>query len=321
MVGNSLPMALALGAFGCVLAASSAADAASFMVRTTATTRGQSTSDTQDVKNSGLSAVPVALTSTSGFADGAVSQSSAYGFSSAAVGALKGYSTASAVAYPTIETRGAIGGADTSAEYRDSFFLSAPGVAAGTVGIITVDVLLDGFLTGALGGTQFARGETRWAAQIFVNDSFAFYSRDLSGEVDVGLSERGDSAGLKTPSFQVVFGQANEIVMSLQTRAGAGALVNFAGSAETRSAAFTSDFGSTLTWEGIRDLTIDGNSVTDFSAISGDTGFDFRQGFGAVAPVPEPATWAVMIVGFGLAGVSVRRKKNGQSCDPTSSTA
>ena len=181
---------------------------------------------------------------------------------------------------------------------------------------MTADVLLDGLLAGALGGSQFARGEARWAAQIFVNDSFAFYSRDLSGEVDVGLSERGDFAGLKTPSFQVVFGQSNEIVMSLQTRAGAGALVNYAGSAETRSAAFTSDFGSTLTWEGIRDLTIDGHSVTEFSAISSDTGFDFRQGFSAVTPVPEPTTWAVMIVGFGLAGVSLRRRNCVKNCDP-----
>ncbi|MBB6503363.1 hypothetical protein F4693_000312 [Sphingomonas endophytica] len=37
-----------------------------------------------------------------------------------------------------------------------------------------------------------------------------------------------------------------------------------------------------------------------------------RQLFGiAVAPVPEPATWAMMILGFGVVGYSMRRRKTG----------
>jgi hypothetical protein len=309
MFGRSLGLVVACSVFGGALAVGTPADAASFTVRTTAETRGQNTSSTRDEKSSGTSASPVTLLSTSSFADEAVSQSSGYAFASAGVGALKGYSTASAVVYPTLESRGAIGSGDTRAEYRDSFFLSAPGVAAGTVGVMTADVLLDGFLSGGLVGSQFARGEARWAAQVFVNDSFAFYNRQLYGDVVGGGSETGDVAALQMPTFQVVFGQMNEIVMSLQTVAGASALVNFAGSTETRSAAFTSDFGSTLTWEGIRNLTVDGRAVTDFTAISGDTGFDFRRGFGAVAPVPEPATWAIMVLGFGFIGACIRRAR------------
>jgi hypothetical protein len=41
-------------------------------------------------------------------------------------------------------------------------------------------------------------------------------------------------------------------------------------------------------------------------------GYDFNQGlvtgFNDRAAVPEPATWAMMIVGFGLAGAALRRK-------------
>jgi hypothetical protein len=42
-------------------------------------------------------------------------------------------------------------------------------------------------------------------------------------------------------------------------------------------------------------------------------GYDFNQGLvtgfnDAVASVPEPATWAMMIVGFGLVGAAMRRK-------------
>lgn len=309
MFGRSLVLVAAGGVFGGALAVGTAADAASFMVQTTAVARGQNTSSTQDSKSSGASASPVALSSASAFADEAVSQSSGYAFASAAAGALKGFSSASAVVYPTLESRGATGSGDTKAEYRDSFFLSALGVAAGTVGVMTADVLLDGYLSGALAGSQFARGEARWGAQVFVNDSFAFYNRQLFADVETGVSETGDLAVLQTPTFQVVFGQVNEIVMSLQTVAGAAALVSFAGNPETRSAGFTSDFGSTLTWEGIRNLTVDGRSVTDFTAISGDTGFDFRVGFGTPAAVPEPLTWAVMVVGFGLVGASLRRAR------------
>lgn len=309
MLRRSLGLVVAFGVFGSALGGASAADAASFVVRTNAVTTGQNTSPTADTKSSGASSSPVTLVSTSSFADAAVSQASAYAFASAGVGALKGYSTASAVVYPTLEARGATGSGDTRAEYRDSFFLSAPGIAAGTVGVMSADVLLDGFLSGALAGSQFARGEARWAAQVFVNDSFAFYNRQMFGDVETGVSETGDIAALQTPSFQVVFGQVNEVVMSLQTVAGASALVNFAGNPETRSAGFTSDFGSTLTWEGIRDLTVDGRSVTDFTAISGDTGFDFRRGLGATAPVPEPTTWAIMVLGFGLIGASLRRAR------------
>ena len=48
------------------------------------------------------------------------------------------------------------------------------------------------------------------------------------------------------------------------------------------------------------DLTAGGNTVTSFAQIG--TG-------AAVAAVPEPATWAMMLIGFGAMGVSLRRRR------------
>ena len=54
-------------------------------------------------------------------------------------------------------------------------------------------------------------------------------------------------------------------------------------------------FGET----GIRAVVITGNNDIAVDTI----------GFKAGNAVPEPATWALMIGGFGLAGVSLRRRK------------
>ena len=47
---------------------------------------------------------------------------------------------------------------------------------------------------------------------------------------------------------------------------------------------------------------------------TGHWGYVYLDGFGAVTPptggVPEPATWSMMITGFGLAGAAMRRRRN-----------
>ncbi|QGN56127.1 PEPxxWA-CTERM sorting domain-containing protein [Novosphingobium sp. Gsoil 351] len=47
------------------------------------------------------------------------------------------------------------------------------------------------------------------------------------------------------------------------------------------------------------DLSAGGNTITSFAQI----------GEGAVAPVPEPATWAMMLLGFGVIGFALRRRR------------
>lgn len=49
--------------------------------------------------------------------------------------------------------------------------------------------------------------------------------------------------------------------------------------------------------------------VFDFSGLSFNNNSGFTASFATVSPAPEPATWAMMIVGFGMAGAAVRRRK------------
>ncbi len=69
----------------------------------------------------------------------------------------------------------------------------------------------------------------------------------------------------------------------------------------------------TSDWLSVADLKFN-NFALSFSGISGYTaaGGNFRaagSGTFAGAPIPEPATWALMIAGFGLVGAAARRRR------------
>lgn len=81
------------------------------------------------------------------------------------------------------------------------------------------------------------------------------------------------------------------------------------------------DFGHTLAWGGIhsvqyRDASgklVDAPAGFRLKLVSETTGFDYWNPAGpnpyTTAAVPEPATWALMIGGFGLAGTMLRRRR------------
>ena len=50
--------------------------------------------------------------------------------------------------------------------------------------------------------------------------------------------------------------------------------------------------------------------AADYTLFDGDRE-NFSMSQAAVAPVPEPASWAMMIAGFGFAGATLRRRKLG----------
>jgi hypothetical protein len=68
-------------------------------------------------------------------------------------------------------------------------------------------------------------------------------------------------------------------------------------------------FGSALVHEGdlVTTVTLDAAALEDISAAEGK---DFAIGGSAMAtaPVPEASTWVMMIAGFGLMGVALRRR-------------
>ena len=68
--------------------------------------------------------------------------------------------------------------------------------------------------------------------------------------------------------------------------------------------------GGTSLWGGITGVTdADGNALTDWTVRSA-SGFDYTQSLipPAVA-VPEPSTWAMLILGFGAVGSLIRRRR------------
>jgi PEP-CTERM motif len=76
------------------------------------------------------------------------------------------------------------------------------------------------------------------------------------------------------------------------------------GFAEAGLGSFSLTFGSALT-----SIRLD-NFITRFQAIDpSQNGGDSGVGLPVTAPVPEPASWALMIVGFGIAGSALRRRQ------------
>jgi hypothetical protein len=92
------------------------------------------------------------------------------------------------------------------------------------------------------------------------------------------------------------------------------------GSLGSLPASAAADFGHTLRWGGVTSITgfdDGGNEVAlptgfSLSLLSDTTGFDYMNAAGPnpfTAAVPEPASWALMIGGFALAGGALRRRK------------
>ncbi|MES2904893.1 MAG: PEPxxWA-CTERM sorting domain-containing protein [Pseudomonadota bacterium] len=108
-----------------------------------------------------------------------------------------------------------------------------------------------------------------------------------------------DGATFNNLEFNVFGGDATSV--SFQITDNGGQVFNFA-SALTGGSNFFGFVG------------IDGQTIANVSAtlVGGGVG-DFRQirldGFAATPAVPEPGTWAMMLIGFGGMGVAMRRRR------------
>jgi hypothetical protein len=222
------------------------------------------------------------------------------------VGAVHAFATARADSYVCCATAGT----DSVAEaiYEDSFFLSSRTISPGTIGRLTVAFLVHGNTINDSSGVQPPErggrtqwsGSLQWQAWAYVNgtgiiDSYNLYS-DYLGRFD----ESGhNSFGLQYVNVDVIFGRNNTTYLHVADQ------VQVTADGTNAFADFTADLGNTVSWQGITSLIVGGVAVTDYSAISPDTGFNFRQG---LAPAPEPASWALMLLGFGLVGTTMRRR-------------
>jgi hypothetical protein len=119
----------------------------------------------------------------------------------------------------------------------------------------------------------------------------------LLTQVQFGLV---DFATFNNLEFNIFGGTASSVSFAITDNG--GQVFNFANVALTNGENF---FG----FQGINNQTIANVSAT----LNGGGVQDFRQirldGFAAASAVPEPTTWAMMLVGFGAVGYSMRRRK------------
>lgn len=69
------------------------------------------------------------------------------------------------------------------------------------------------------------------------------------------------------------------------------------------------NFLNTLAFSGVQGYAGDMTTTTDITSLTGgdNTSFNALQGVTAAVAVPEPATWALLILGFGGVGAALRR--------------
>jgi hypothetical protein len=285
------------------------AQAAIFVANTSAASGTLNTPGPTNVQNE-KSAAPTSAASSS-LTDQSFDQAAKASSSSSAVaeiGAVHASSVALADAFALGCCTTGLSGASALAEYNDVLFLHSATIADGTVGQLTANILVNGGAGGSTSG-QFWSGNVSWRATTALNGESFVDSYFSSGDGTNGFTSTGsNNFGLRSFTFDVVFGAASNVILRVETGASASA-----GGFGANSAQFSSDLSHTVSWQGISGLTVGGVAVTDFTAVSTDTGFDFARGFNPPADtgggVPEPSAWALLLVGFAGVGGMIRRRR------------
>lgn len=101
---------------------------------------------------------------------------------------------------------------------------------------------------------------------------------------------------------QLNAGQAANLIAGAVAQSGSGFFIYFNSGLDLPRLVFSTDLSSSEA-----DLKV----VARFTGLSGEAGRAALPGLSAgnVGNVPEPATWAMMIAGFGLVGAAARRRR------------
>jgi hypothetical protein len=197
--------------------------------------------------------------------------------------------------------------------------LAGPATAATFTAVTTLDLSLASFAPSGFTGVQGA-AFTPISGTLAAGDTFD-YTIDFKGSQTLtlfnpstlwafsysGLPE-SDVTGTGTLSFLDSSGNAfltSSVKTSTEASIHFGQIFN--------SADFAGGLPATLTFYGIRYVgTLDSYGDPNVTSRTYDSpAFYFGADRNAIAVgVPEPASWALMIAGFGLTGAAMRRRRN-----------
>ena len=148
-----------------------------------------------------------------------------------------------------------------------------------------------------------------WSVGGFTGEGFANSSKRSSG----GVFETAGGSPYEIVSLRVGSGDLIDLSFSASARASTMGLPGTAAKAST-------DFSHTLRWGGVTAISAmdrSGNALVlpdgfALSLVSASSGFDYWNAAGRnpfTAGVPEPATWAMMLIGFFGMGAAMRSRR------------
>lgn len=219
-------------------------------------------------------------------------------------GMLKSWAWAQASSTAPSFPSGGGGSGSANARYQDSFVVHSGQYADGTVATLTARILIDGTMPVTTQGGFWSSTQS-WSWNFGLAGLDWSEGTSIFGDATNGFRTVGNGFGYRTYTANIVLGQDVSTTMNIAT----GISVNAGGYGGSFVEA-ASDLGHTVTWRGISSLSVNGVDVTDFSAVSATSGFDFRRGIVETAGgVPEPQSWMLLIAGFGLVGAAMRRRQ------------
>lgn len=200
-----------------------------------------------------------------------------------------------------------------SGDFSDQFVLNSPNAATGSSGLATVAFSVSGSLRDSFWGPDatgnnslWGRSNAEWRAGFILRDAanqglaWEGFQRqsDLNGTSDL----MGNAVpGTFLFTMPVVFGQALNLRIYGTVIANSSAHNSYgATNLSEIYATGEASFGNTIAWGGIVDLRdANGVAITDFSALSATSGFDYTNAYVSAVPIPA-AAW---LFGSGLLGL------------------